>query len=265
MLIEQLESYLNWSTLILVVDVILVAYVIYRVLLMVRGTRAQPMLIGFIIIGLVYYFSKLLGLVTLTLILGSFLGSAILVVVILFQDDIRRGLIKVGLGTAAGGSSSLKLEHTIKEISSTAGELAQKRIGALIVLSQEVGLEDYTEDAVSVDALVSQQLLLSIFNPTSPLHDGAVVIEEDRIVSAGTVLPLTFNQAKVATLGTRHRAAMGLSERADAIIVVVSEETGSITLVREGKLTKNLDERSLFNALHRLTIAGAGQKLESKA
>ncbi len=122
------------------------------------------------------------------------------------------------------------------------------------MIRRDVGLEDYTEHAVRLDAAVSHQLLISVFLPTSPLHDGAVVVERDRVVAAGAVLPLTFNPSISSSYGTRHRAAIGLSERTDAVMVVVSEETGGISLIREGRMTKDLNEKTLYNALHRLTV-----------
>lgn len=246
--------WLNWTLISVIFDVALVSFLIYRVLLLVRGTRAQPMLTGLGIILLVYILSRYLGLVTLNWILGNFLGSVILVIVVLFQEDLRRALIKVGLSPGIGQEAPQALATSIREVSQAAAELASKRIGALMVIKRDIGLEDYTEQAVTVGANVSRQLLNSIFHPSSPLHDGAVVIEGDKIAAAGAVLPLTFNPLISSSYGTRHRAAIGLSERTDAVIVVVSEETGTISLVREGRITRDLNERTLYNALHRLTL-----------
>ncbi len=246
---------IDWGPLLTgTLDVALVYFLIYRSLLLLRGTRAERMLLGLAIVVLVYVASRALNLVTLNWILGNFLGSVILVIVVLFQDDLRRALTKVGLAPGLSGDTPKAIEVTIKEISHTAGELASRRIGGLIVLGRDVGLDDYTEHAVPLDSLVSHQILVSIFLPTSPLHDGAVVIEGERIVAAGAVLPLTFNPAISSSYGTRHRAAIGLSERTDAVIVVISEETGTISLIREGRITGDLNEKTLYNALHRLTI-----------
>ncbi|MCB0324928.1 MAG: diadenylate cyclase CdaA [Bdellovibrionales bacterium] len=243
-----------WPLITGALDVVLVYALIYRLLLLVRGTRAERMLLGLGIVVLVYMASRALNLATLNWILGNFLGSVILVIVVLFQDDFRRALTKVGLIPGFGGDAPKALENSIKEISHAASALAQRRIGALMVLGRDVGLEDYTEHAVKIDAAVSHQLLVSIFLPTSPLHDGATIIEGDRIVAAGAVLPLTFNPGVSQAFGTRHRAAIGLSERTDAVIVVVSEETGTISVIREGRITRDLNEKTLYNALHRLTI-----------
>lgn len=245
---------LDWTVISGILDVLLVYFLIYRTLLLLRGTRAEPMLLGLGIIVLIYIVSRELNLATLNWILGNFLGSVILVIVVLFQDDLRRGLTKVGLFPSFGGDVPKALERSIKEISQAAGELSSRRIGALIAIRRDVGLEEYTEHAVQIDAVISHQLLVSIFLPTSPVHDGAVVVQNDRIVAGGAVLPLTFNPGVSKTYGTRHRAAIGLSERTDAVIVVVSEETGGISLIREGKMTKDLNEKTLHNALHRLTV-----------
>ncbi len=251
----EFRDWINWSTLVSVIDVLVVWLLLYRVILLVKGTRAQSMLVGLGMLILVYFISSSLGLVGLSWILGHFLGSAvILLIVVLFQDEIRRALIKVGVYPVFGGAAAHAMERTITEISKAAAELASRRLGALLVVKRDVGLDDYTESAVQVDALVSHQILVSIFLPTSPIHDGAVVTDGERIVSAGTVLPLSFAPELGGKLGTRHRAAIGLSERSDALIVVVSEETGIISLVREGRMTRDLNERTLYNALHRLTV-----------
>lgn len=246
---------IEWISLLsIILDVAVVSWLIYRALLMVRGTRAEPMIIGIGIVILVYLASRLFQLATLNWILGNFLGSAILVVVVLFQEDLRRALIKVGLVPGFNTEVPERIEGTLREIARAAQELSNRRIGALIVLRRDVGLEDYLESAVRLDAQVSYQLLISLFLPTSPLHDGAAIIEGDRVLVAGAVLPLSFSRNVNLTLGTRHRAALGLTERTDALVVVVSEETGTITLVREGKLVRDLDETTLTSALLRHTV-----------
>ncbi len=237
-----------------VLDVLLVSFLIYRLLLLVRGTRAEPMLLGLVIVAVIYSSSRILGLVTLEWLLGQFLGSVILVVVVLFQDDLRRGLTRIGLLSGFGQHGSEAVEVAIKEIAEAASELAERRIGALIVIKRDVGLEDYTEHAVAIDGIISHQLLVSIFLPTSPIHDGAVVVEGNKIVVAGAVLPLSFNPGISSNYGTRHRAAIGLSERTDAVVVVVSEETGTVSMIRDGRISKDLSEKTLYNALHRLTV-----------
>lgn len=256
--------WIDWTSISGVLDVFLVFLLIYRTLLLVRGTRAEPMLLGLGIVVLVYIASRVLHLATLNWILGNFLGSVILVIVVLFQDDLRRALIKVGLVPGFGSDAPKALELSIREVSRAVGELASRKIGALIVIRRDVGLEDYVEPAVKLDAVVSHQLLNSIFQTSSPLHDGAVIIESDRIAAAGAVLPLSFSPNVGSSFGTRHRAAIGLSERTDALVVVVSEETGGISLIREGRISRDLNEKTLFNALHRLTVLRQQRRVRRK-
>lgn len=253
-MIDWWDKQFIWQYVSATLDVILVSILIYTVLLLVRGTRGQAMLLGLFIIGVFYVISRWFSLVTLNWILSNFLGSVILVIVVLFQEDLRRGLIKVGLIPGFGGGLPSDIDLSIREISRAVAELSQKKVGALIVVRRDVGLEDYLEHSLKLDALVSRELLISIFAKSSPLHDGAVIIEGNRILAAGAVLPLTFDPSVSGAYGTRHRAALGLSERTDAVVVVVSEQTGAVSLVREGRITTDFDERSLYNALHRLTL-----------
>ncbi|RIL10908.1 MAG: TIGR00159 family protein [Proteobacteria bacterium] len=257
-LFENFE--LKW--LLQILDILIVAYFIYRGLLVIRGTRAAPMLWGLIVVALVYFCARHFGLVTLAWILGNFLSSIILVVVVIFQDEIRRGLTKVGLQRVFRREQKKIYDKTIEDITLVAQRLAKERIGALIVIQQDVGLDEFVEDAVMLDAMINRKLLYSIFLKDSPLHDGAVLIEGNRIKAAGCVLPLSFNPDLDPNLGTRHRAALGLSERSDAIVIVVSEETGTISLGRDGKISRNLDASVLRDTLHRLlTPNGADSDL----
>jgi len=246
--VGDLDSNYGWLRTAL--DVTIVAFVVYRVLLLIRGTRAAPMLWGLTLIALLYFIAIPLGFVTLGWLLSNFLSSIIIVVVILFQDELRRGLTKVGLQPILRRSSTT-LSRTIEDITLVAARLSRDRLGALIVLQREVGLDEIVEEAVILEAHLNRKLLLSIFQRESPLHDGAVLIEGDRIKAAGCLLPLSFNPDLDPNLGTRHRAALGLSERSDAVIVVVSEQTGAISLAREGRLVRNLDAALLRDSLHR--------------
>lgn len=255
----------HWNILVGVLDVLLVSFLIYRILLMVRGTRAQPMLAGLAVLVLVYAISREVQLVTLNWILGNFLGSVILVIVVLFQEDIRRGLVQVGLGPGGlSSNSNYQVGHTISEVAQAAAELSARRLGALIVIARDVGLDEYVENAVQIDAVVSHQLLTSIFLSTSPIHDGAVIVAGKRIIAAGAVLPITFSPTLSQHFGTRHRAAVGLTERTDALVVVVSEETGTISLVREGKFTRDLNEKTLYNALHRMIVVRSQKRMRRR-
>ncbi len=245
-------------------DILLVYYLIYRILLLVRGTRAGRMLLGLAMLVVMYFAANSFGLPTLTWILGNFLGSVILVVVVLFQDDLRRGLTKFGLMPSLNREEGFQGELSIKAISRAASDLSTRRMGALIVVQREVGLDEYIEAAIELNANISHQLIVSIFVPASPLHDGAMIVSGDRVIAAGAVLPLTFNPELSSALGTRHRAAFGLSERTDAVIVVVSEETGTISLVREGRITRDLNESTLYTALHRVTVFSNQKKINRR-
>ena len=238
-----MEAWLSFSSIWFrhLIDVAIVAYIIYRGLLVIKGTRAAPMLWGLTLIVSLYFLARPLGLVTLAWILGNFLSSIILVVVVIFQDEIRRGLTKVGIQPLFSLQPRKVDDKTIEDIATVSASLSKNRIGALIVLQREVGLDEFLEDSVMLDAQLSRKLLYGIFVKDSPLHDGAVVIDANRIKAAHCVLPLSFNPDLDPNLGTRHRAALGLSERSDAIIIIVSEEDGSISLAREGRIVRNLD------------------------
>lgn len=254
------DRQLIWST----IDVLLVAYIIFRGLLIIRGTRAAAMLTGLTILGVLYLIAEPLQLVTLSWLLGNFLGYLIIVLVVLFQDEIRRGLITVGAGSFFGRGKSM-LERSVDELSLTCGKLSKDRLGALIVIQRDVGLDEFLEGGSIIDSTINKALLLSIFLKDSPLHDGAAIVVGDRLRAAGCVLPLSFNPDLDPNLGTRHRAALGLSERSDAIVLVVSEETGAISLVREGRMIRNLDSAMLRDALIRLlTNEGDDEEAEIK-
>ncbi len=235
-----------------VVDVALVAFITYRGLLLIRGTRAAPMLAGLTILVLLYFLAIQVGFITLGWLLSNFLSSIILVVVVLFQDDIRRGLTKVGMQPMLRRNIHNVMTKTIEDIALVCANLSSQKLGALIVIQREVGLDQFIEDGTTLNASLNRKLLYSIFVKESALHDGAVVIEGDSIKAAGCLLPLSLNPDLDPNLGTRHRAALGVSEQSDCVAVVVSEQNGSISLAREGRLTQNLDTSHLRDLLHRL-------------
>jgi uncharacterized protein (TIGR00159 family) len=193
-------------------------------------------------------------LATTALILDTFLSSAVLIIIVLFQHDIRRALARVG-GGLFPGVSRREESQMLEEVVRAAQALAQKRVGALIVLERETGLDDLIEAGVSLDANVTKELLTSIFLPYSPLHDGAVVVKGGRIAFAGCILPLTLRDDLPEGVGTRHRAAVGITEDSDAVVVVVSEETATISVVVRGEMTRDLDAPRLREALRDLLAA----------
>ncbi len=221
-------------------DILLVAGGIYWLLLLIRGTRAIQILVGLIVLIALTLVSQLLELAALGLILERLLEPAVVIIVILFQNDIRRALARVGRGIFPSFSNAQEIQ-VVEEIVRAAGALSQRRHGALIVLERESNLGDLIEAGVSVDAALSKELLSSIFQPSSPMHDGAVVIQEGRVASAGCILPLTLRTDLPEGLGTRHRAAVGITEETDALVVVVSEETAKISVVLGGEMLRGLD------------------------
>lgn len=235
-----------------IIDIAIVAFIIYRIFLLIKGTRAVQMLLGLAVILGVYVASQVVGLYTLHWFLDNFLSSIILVIVVIFQNDIRRALMHVGRNPFFAGMSTMEEVEIIDEIVQSCVSLANRRTGALIVIERETGLKDLLEVGTRIDARVSSDLMTSIFLPYSPLHDGAVVIQQGRIQQAGCFLPLSPNPDISKALGTRHRAAIGLTELVDAVAIVVSEETGKISVVVGGRITRDLDSTGLKKVLNRL-------------
>jgi diadenylate cyclase len=231
-------------------DILIVAFVIYRVIVLIRGTRTLQMVVGLVLIGVAFVVSQMLGLFTLNWLLNNFLGSLIVILVVIFQSDIRRALARMGAGPFFG--SRANVARTAEELTAAATWLAARRIGALIVIEQEMGLGEYVETGRELDARVSRDLVETIFMRGSPLHDGAVIVKGDRVLAAGCLLPLATDPNVAPTLGTRHRAAIGLTEENDAVVVVVSEEHGTIAIASRGRLLQEVDSSRLLTRLHRL-------------
>ncbi|MDR9500186.1 MAG: diadenylate cyclase CdaA [Desulfurivibrionaceae bacterium] len=234
-------------------DIFIVSFIIYRVILLIRGTRAVQMVAGIFVLVIAYFVARELQLLTLYWLLGRFLSSILLIIIIIFQRDIRRALTQMGqtpFSTTPGEDESQSLDEVI----GASDYLSKRRIGALMVIERETGLRDYMESAVILDAKLSKELLISLFLPASPLHDGGVMVRKGRILNARCVLPLTKNPYISRSLGTRHRAAIGLSEETDAVVIVVSEETGAISLVMHGGITSDLDITSLRNRLEAIFV-----------
>ncbi|MDZ7641358.1 MAG: diadenylate cyclase CdaA [Desulfurivibrio sp.] len=235
---------LRWQD---ILDILIVAYLIYRVMLMIKGTRAVQMLIGIAVLIVIYFAARELEFLTLYWLLSTFLSSIFLIIIIIFQRDIRRALTQFGRTPFSNAGEATT--QVLDEVMQAAYQLARDRIGALMVIERHTGLREYLEGARRLEAKVSHQLLYALFVPDSPLHDGAVVIKEQRVLAAGCLLPLTKNPYISKHLGTRHRAALGLTEETDAVVIVISEETGRVSLAQQGALTLDLDEKALRNRL----------------
>ncbi|MDP9150525.1 MAG: diadenylate cyclase CdaA [Myxococcota bacterium] len=235
-----------------IADLLVVTYVVYRALLVLRGTRAMQMGMGLGVIFLIYIVSRWAGLVTLFNLLNALLSSVILIVVVVFQNDIRRGLMRVGARAFLAGLSRQQESKAIDEVVAAATELARHRIGALIAFEQEANLDEFVVgQGTLIDAAVQRELLISLFLPESlnKLHDGAVIIRNLRIAKAGVFFPMPDTKVLDKSLGSRHRAALGITEETDAVVVVVSEERGSISFCFNGNIVTNLDGASLRQAL----------------
>ncbi len=237
-----------------IVDILIVSYLIYRTMLLIRGTRAVQMLVGIAVLTIIFFISSKLDLLTLHWLLQTFLSSILLVIIIVFQADIRRALTQVGR-TPFQKSEDVELID-LEEIVRASTYMAKRRIGGLLVIERETGLRDYIESGHRLDARLRHELLIAIFLPSSPMHDGGVIIHNGRIHSSGCLLPLSQNTHIDKRYGTRHRAALGLSEETDAVIIVISEETQEISVVRQGKITTLHDEQTLRAALKSLFING---------
>src|SRR5574341_10214 len=245
----EIFTQLRWQD---ALDIGIIAFVVYRLIHMIRGTRAMQMIIGLVVLLLTYVGSQMLGLFTLNWMLDNFLGSIILVVIVIFQSDIRRALTQVGATPLFGGADRIERGQVLEEVAKAVVALASRRVGALIVLEREVGLNEYIEVGTRLDARVTRELLESVFMPHSPMHDGALVIQKGRATAARCFLPLSVDPNLSRALGTRHRAAVGLTEETDAVAIVISEEQGSISLVAEGKVTQDLDGPQMRSSLERL-------------
>ena len=245
----EIFTQLRWQD---AVDIGIIAFVVYRLIHMIRGTRAMQMIIGLVVVLLAYVASQMLGLFTLNWVLDNLLASIILVVIVIFQSDIRRALTQVGMAPLFSGADRIERGQVLEEMTKAVVSLANKRVGALIVLEREVGLNEYIEVGTPLDARVSRELVESVFLPHSPIHDGALVIQKGRVAAARCFLPMSVDSGLSKELGTRHRAAIGLAEETDAVAVVVSEEQGRISLVAGGKVTQDLDGPQLRGALKQL-------------
>jgi len=220
-----------------VLDIAIVSVAIYEILKAIRGTRAVQMAVGLSVLVLVSYLSRWGHLETIDWLIRNSLGYIVFAIIVLFQADIRRALAHLGRApffryflTTEGA------EETIEELAVAATQLSTQRIGAIIVIERQIGLRNYIEAGLPLDALLTYDLLVSIFQPKSPLHDGAVIVQNDRIAAAACFLPLTINPLLARHLGTRHRAAIGLTEENDAVAIIVSEETGNISIALDGQL-----------------------------
>lgn len=231
-------------------DIIFVSVIVYRLLLIIKGTKAAQMLIGLGVLLIASVLSGYLELYTVDWLIQSFWAQAVIAIIILFQPEIRRALAQMGETQFLQTFTPAEELKSLEEIVRASIALSNRKIGGLIVIERETNLKDFVEIGTPLDAKVSKELLVSIFHPTSPIHDGAVVIKGNRVIAAGCFLPISVLSPEVSkTLGTRHRAGIGLAEETDAVVIIVSEETGSISLAVNGKIETNLDMGKLRDIL----------------
>ncbi len=245
---------LTWRMLANVLDIIVVWYFVYKLIMLIRGTKAVQLFKGIIVIALIKVISWYIGLRTVSYIMDQFISWIVIALIVIFQPEIRRGLEHIGRGSLLRRGVNPKIEqenNLIKALDKSIQYMSKRRIGALITIQMNTGLEDYIETGIDLDADVTGELLINIFIPNTPLHDGAVIIRDDKIAVAAAYLPLSESNLIPKELGTRHRAAVGISEVTDALTIVVSEETGGVTLTRNNELMRDLsrdDYMKYFNS-----------------
>ena len=244
---------LVWShiSVISILDIVLVAILIYQFLSLVRGTRAAPMLVGVATLGLAFYFARLGELRTLNWLLSTLLPYVVFALIVVFQSEIRHALANLGSRISLMRSSS-SVADVYDDIVLAANLFSQNQTGALIVIEREIGLRTYIESGVALDARLSYDLLATVFRPSAPLHDGAVIVQRDRIAAAACFLPLSMNPVLSTQLGTRHRAGIGITEETDAVAVIISEETGTISMAVAGSIERDLTVERLRERLSHL-------------
>ncbi|HKP76628.1 MAG TPA: diadenylate cyclase CdaA [Longimicrobiaceae bacterium] len=238
------------------VEILLVAAVLYRVLRVFSGTRAIQMLFGFVVVMAAYVVSRILGLELIVSLLQALFQFGVIAALIVFQPELRSALASLGQSRLFRGFTGMQKREVAEEIVEAVEELSRGKIGAIIALEEEIGLGEYLESGTPLEARVSAPLLQNIFTPYSLLHDGAAVVRGDEIVAAGVILPLTQFPVADRTLGTRHRAALGLSEETDALVIVVSEETGIVSVAHRGRLQRGVTPPELSRILEAGELPG---------
>ncbi|WP_231686892.1 diadenylate cyclase CdaA [Bacillus sp. JCM 19034] len=237
-----------------IVDILLVTFVVYKLIMLIRGTKAVQLLKGITVILLVWFLSRFFGLRTLEFIMNQTVIYGVLAIIIIFQPELRRALEQLGRGrffSSRAIPEQEEMKKSIDAIIKATVYMAKRRIGALMSIERETGMNDYVETGIKMNAQLSPELLINTFIPNTPLHDGAVVLKGDSILAAACYLPLSENPFISKELGTRHRAALGVSEVTDCLTIIVSEETGAMSLTKNGELHRDIDEKELRELLEK--------------
>ncbi len=257
---------LTWPA---VLDILIVAFLFYQVLVFIKGTRAVQMALGVTLIVAFFYFSRWSELETVSWLLTNILPYFVFAIIVIFQSEIRRALAHFGKAPFFSGFSGINRNELYDEIVLAVTTLASNQTGGLIVIERDIGLKTYIESGIAVDAAMSYDLLVTVFNPSVPLHDGAVIIQNGRIAAAACFLPLTVKPRLSKELGTRHRAAIGVTEETDAVAIIVSEETGSIAFAHDGEIERFLDADTLRlrlkNAFERRSTSAVSRVVTERA
>ena len=240
-----------------IIDILVMTYIIYKLIVSVKETRAAQLLKGLVVILVFSRIAQALNLYTVNWLISNIFTVGMFIIIVVFQPELRKAFEKIGRSNSFFNFAKIRnrdFEVKTDEIANAVSSMARQKIGALIVLENESSLKEISETGTYLNSEISSELLINIFFPNSPLHDGAVIIKEEKIVAAGAILPLSDNFNISKELGTRHRAALGMSEKSDAFIIVVSEETGVITTVYRGELSRNIDIETLKQSLNNLFV-----------
>lgn len=250
---------ITWQHFINLLDIVVVWYAIYKLMMLIRGTKAVQLLKGIVVIVAIKLVSWYLGLETISWIMDQVINWGIIAIIIIFQPEIRRGLEHLGRGLVYKRQDEDR-EKMIHELDKAIQYMSKRRIGALISIEMNTGLEDYIETGIKMDADITGELLINTFIPNTPLHDGAVIIKDNRIAVAAAYLPLSDSNLIPKSLGTRHRAAVGISEVTDALTVVISEETGGVTITQNNELMRDLTREDYLKILRNELLPQADSK-----
>jgi diadenylate cyclase len=256
------SNMVNWQSLVLdwrtILEIFILWLMVYQIALFLKGTKAAYLLRGIVFLLISFVIFDLSGLFVLRLLLTKFLGIFLILVIVIFQPELREGLVRLGRGRLFSlGFPKEEMEKNLREIIEAVTIMARKKIGALIAIERDTGLKTYSESGVQLDCFISSEILQNIFYPLTPLHDGGVVVNGDKIVAAACLFPLSDNPTLGKTIGTRHRAGLGLSENTDALVIIVSEENGTISLAINGQLTSDLTSNDLLVILKGQLSKGA--------
>ena len=249
----NISKLFTWNNFSIALDILIIWYLVYRLIMMIRGTKAVQLAKGIVFIFIVRIIAGLLQLHAVTYIVDQIVSWAVIGIIVIFQPEIRRGLERLGrtpIFNGRGESAHTQSVKMVQELDKAIQYMSKRRIGALITIQQDTGLDDYIETGIKLDADISGELLINIFIPNTPLHDGAVIINNNRIAVAAAYLPLSDNSMIPKRLGTRHRAAVGISEVTDAVTIVVSEETGGVTITRNGRFLVDLSREEYLKYLN---------------